>query len=468
MKTLHSLSFLAISMNLFAGPLDSWEEMPLPPNAGYLYSVTYANGMFVAVGSLGGILTSPDGMTWAKQVSGISADLARLKYLNGRFFAFINNQNSTVLTSTDGVAWDSQLQVPDLRDLTFFHGRYWAVSGGSLVRSTDLTQWETIGAAPSLRIDATETFMFSFGDPTSFVSNDGFSWQASGFVGARPTGPPSIQNGILYFSEEFMETRYYPPPLNAPYVAIVGKILSSSNGGDWSFSELPSGHAISGPAIGGTNFVALGRASIYYAGGDLTHGWTQIPLPDGAASGGSASITFGNSHFVAIIDGKIYRSNPVGGAFPPEIVKQPSSLHVRLGEKATFAVRVQGTEPYTYQWRKNGMKIDGATDATFSIPSVTFNSPADYDVVVTNPGGTATSLSATLGVDFTDIRTYNGVTVNGNVGDKFLIEYQDSLDPSSQWHTAATLTLTAPSFVWIDYDSPKITRRFYKATYLGN
>jgi hypothetical protein len=72
-----------------------------------------------------------------------------------------------------------------------------------------------------------------------------------------------------------------------------------------------------------------------------------------------------------------------------------------------------------------------------------------------------------LSINFAQIHRYSGVTLNGAIGDKFLIEYQEELDPSGTWHTSTTATLTTPSFIWIDYSSAQAEHRFYRATYQG-
>uniref|UniRef100_UPI001FE1A936 choice-of-anchor U domain-containing protein n=1 Tax=Thermus islandicus TaxID=540988 RepID=UPI001FE1A936 len=68
-----------------------------------LYDVTYGNGLFVAVGSPGAILTSPDGQSWTARKSGTTNQLNGVTYGNGTFVAV--GEGGTILTSTDGVTW---------------------------------------------------------------------------------------------------------------------------------------------------------------------------------------------------------------------------------------------------------------------------------------------------------------------------------------------------------------------------
>ena len=57
-----------------------------------------------------------------------------------------------------------------------------------------------------------------------------------------------------------------------------------------------------------------------------------------------------------------------------------------------------GTAPFTYQWRKNGVTLVGASAATYSIGSAVVADAGSYSVVVTNSAGAITSAAAILEV----------------------------------------------------------------------
>jgi hypothetical protein len=59
--------------------------------------VTYGNGLFVAVGEDGAILTSPDGVNWTRRTSGTRNGLESVTYGNGLFVAV--GEWGTILTS---------------------------------------------------------------------------------------------------------------------------------------------------------------------------------------------------------------------------------------------------------------------------------------------------------------------------------------------------------------------------------
>ena len=101
---------------------------------------------------------------------------------------------------------------------------------------------------------------------------------------------------------------------------------------------------------------------------------------------------------------------------PPVIVVQPASLSVLAGSPATFSVVATGRPTLTYQWRKNGVAITGATNATLTLPSVSAADLADYSVFVTNSDGTATSVNATLTLSNRTLQVVTTQTTNLTAG----------------------------------------------------
>lgn len=69
------------------------------------------------------------------------------------------------------------------------------------------------------------------------------------------------------------------------------------------------------------------------------------------------------------------------------------------GDTLTITADAGGTPPLTYQWRRNGANMPGATSATYTKANVTTADSGSYDVVVTNGSGTATSTAASVNVE---------------------------------------------------------------------
>jgi hypothetical protein len=79
---------------------------PANPTPATLRDVIYANGVWVAVGDLGTIKTSSDGVNWTSRTSGTTNDLNGITYNSVESAFVVVGDNNTVLTSTNaGVNW---------------------------------------------------------------------------------------------------------------------------------------------------------------------------------------------------------------------------------------------------------------------------------------------------------------------------------------------------------------------------
>jgi hypothetical protein len=83
--------------------------------------------------------------------------------------------------------------------------------------------------------------------------------------------------------------------------------------------------------------------------------------------------------------------NPV---FAPSITTQPVSIAGVAGGNAVFTVVATGSP--SYQWRKNGVAVTGATIATLTLNNLAVTDAGTYDVVLTNTFGSVTSSPASL------------------------------------------------------------------------
>ena len=80
---------------------------------------------------------------------------------------------------------------------------------------------------------------------------------------------------------------------------------------------------------------------------------------------------------------------------------QPTNQTAYASKTATFSVTAGGTGPFTYQWKKDGTDISGATNSSYTTPEATsadIGEALAYSVVVSNSAGTVTSNPATLTV----------------------------------------------------------------------
>ena len=68
------------------------------------FSVTYGNGVFVAVNNTNIAATSPDGITWTQRALPVSANWQSVTYGNGVFVA-VAYGSAIAATSPDGITW---------------------------------------------------------------------------------------------------------------------------------------------------------------------------------------------------------------------------------------------------------------------------------------------------------------------------------------------------------------------------
>ena len=97
----------------------------------------------------------------------------------------------------------------------------------------------------------------------------------------------------------------------------------------------------------------------------------------------------------------------------PTITTQPADQSIHAGQTATFSVVATGSAPLSYQWRRNGTAIPGATSASYTTPAQgTSDNGATFSVVISNSSGNVTSRNALLTVTpavstaGTDVVTY--------------------------------------------------------------
>ncbi|WP_414664669.1 immunoglobulin domain-containing protein [Horticoccus sp. 23ND18S-11] len=82
----------------------------------------------------------------------------------------------------------------------------------------------------------------------------------------------------------------------------------------------------------------------------------------------------------------------------PTITSQPASQSVTAGGTASFSVSATGNPAPTYQWRKDGTALAGATAATLTLTNVQAADAGVYTALAVNSAGSLTTLPATLTV----------------------------------------------------------------------
>jgi hypothetical protein len=123
-----------------------------------------------------------------------------------------------------------------------------------------------------------------------------------------------------------------------------------------------------------------------------------VPATTTSDSGSQFTVTVSNS--TGSVTSNVATLTVNGAAAAPSITIQPAGLTTIAGQTATFSVSALGTAPLSYQWRKNGTSIGGATSATYTTAAIaTSDSGSQFSVVISNSTGSVTSNAATLTVN---------------------------------------------------------------------
>ena len=120
---------------------------------------------------------------------------------------------------------------------------------------------------------------------------------------------------------------------------------------------------------------------------------------------------------------------------PPVITAQPAGQTAKPGANVTFKVTACGTPAPSYQWRKDGVAISGATGTSYPITGVTAASAGTYTVVVANPAGSVTSTGAVLTITAAPVFTTQPIsqTVAPGATVTFTAVASGSPAPTYQW-----------------------------------
>lgn len=165
--------------------------------------------------------------------------------------------------------------------------------------------------------------------------------------------------------------------------------------------------------INGGRTIELGQAvkltvSFYGTGADQTYTWSRndVVIPDATLV--SYTITAATATDAATYSVRV--TNAAGSSIastaltvkplaPPVIVNTSGNIVRQVGQEAAFMFNATGSYPRSYQWRKNGGDIPGATLPRYAIPAVALTDAGTYSVVVTNSQGSATMTPASLSVN---------------------------------------------------------------------
>merc|ERR1712232_947825 len=120
----------------------------------------------------------------------------------------------------------------------------------------------------------------------------------------------------------------------------------------------------------------------------------------------------------------------------PSIEEQPIAADLNEGDTLTLNVTPAGPGPFTYQWYKDDVAIDGATMNPFELTGVSDDDEGDYYVVVSNPFGEVSSLTASVSVLLPPEITTGLEDKEALIGDSvaFTVIYTSEVAPTFTWY----------------------------------
>ena len=181
--------------------------------------------------------------------------------------------------------------------------------------------------------------------------------------------------------------------LNLPASATEGSGVLTNAGTVWIGSVLPTNLVVSLSSSVPSRLTVPAFTTI--AAGQLSSAF-DLNVVDNSIQDGSQTVTvtasapgIGNtSASMLIMDDDI----------PPQILIQPSSQPVLVGNSSVFNVTASGTPPLSYQWNFNGTNLSGATNTSLTLTNVQSSQAGNYAVLVTNVYGSILSSNAALTV----------------------------------------------------------------------
>ena len=288
-----SLSLLSQISN--ADPLDHWHLRNPLPTSNLLYGVTYGNGIFVAVGDIGTIITSPEGEIWTIRNSGTSDHLRGIGFGNNIFVAV--GFNGTILTSPNGVTWTKRNSNTReiLFSVTYGNGIFVTAGDSSILTSQGGVNWTvrerisglsgvTYGNGTFVAVGYYENNHGTY-YAVIYTSTDGISWIK------KVPGTVEPLYGVAYGNGIFVA------------VGFSGTIFTSPDGNTWIERDSQVGSNLRGVVYGRSTFVAVGTSAILTSADGVT--WERS-----TSMAGGFGINYGNGTFIVVGDyGAIYTSN---------------------------------------------------------------------------------------------------------------------------------------------------------------
>lgn len=362
---------------------DPYVQQAIVPLYEYFSGIGFGSSEFVAVGGAYSLVTTPDGVNWARRAGLNDLVPEAVSYAAGIWVAVGHYNAGRIMTSPNARDWTSRFTDPSVvvRRLTFGQGLHVA-AGSKVVTSPDGVNW-TVRNVPAFGYGTmtgiafgSKTFVAVTEGGMALTSGDAITWNV-----VTPPDAGSYLGSVAHGNSLFVA------------VGWAGKILTSPDGTNWTWRASGTGDLLTGVTYANGTFVAVGDGGRVVTSPDGVN-WTSR---NGATANNLRAVAFGNNTFVAA--GWSGTLISLGNAFQPLIVSQPASQTTVSGGDVTFGVAAAGPGPFTYQWQFEGADLTGQTSASLSLQGVTPSQAGKYAVVVQSPFARQVSQPAALTVN---------------------------------------------------------------------
>ncbi len=357
----------------------SWSRIATT-TASDLWGVGYGGSQFVAVGTGGTILTSPDGTVWSAGVSGTTEWLLAVA-CSDRLYVVVGD-HGTILTSPDARTWTprSSGTSAQLNGIAFGGGRFVAVGeAGTVCTSSDAIAWSTT----TLPIDTwlrgitygPDSFLIGAGDGTLCSTSDGVHFRLDG-----PLASPV--EALLY--------------ANGTTVAVGnGSISSSADRLSWTQWAASRTARYRSVLHDGNSVIAVGELGAVFTYEFDLASFSTPPDIFQLGSHNLNAIAVGSSGTVIVGDAGTIYSNQVAPTAPSvvstSVRPDQGQFSPYLGGSVALAAKTAGTPPFVYQWTHEGSPLAAPSTDTLVLKDLTARDAGTYNLTITNASGSATA-----------------------------------------------------------------------------
>lgn len=93
-----------------------------------------------------------------------------------------------------------------------------------------------------------------------------------------------------------------------------------------------------------------------------------------------------------------FNDRTLAAVVAPTVTTQPASDALAVGDNLIVSVVVAGTAPFSYEWKKGGVSIAGATSAMYAKAGVVLGDAGSYTCVISNGKGSVVTNAAVITV----------------------------------------------------------------------